>query len=204
VPKAKGSPIYAKAAKLDGEEKAIYLARGELDEDANAIVTNLKTLYWTKRKKVQKAQLGKLDPEQVKGLLARYDKEVQGWHAVLLGAIVENDCALFRKIADVLEQHKESGEHVDRSGNWHPWKAIADPAAQAALNLAMWDMVTKEDGARRTFSDFWDWISSIPENQKLWSRWKVNRVENLKGTYRATAKGIGIVFAADARGPKKR
>ncbi len=215
MPKAKTTPAFSKAAKMQGEEKAIYLARGELNPAANQLVLNVKHSYLAQLRakkhncfaspgryaeaapygldSVCELVLEDLDANE--RLIAGHKAEVDWCGHFLTQAILNQDSDLFRQIADVMNQHDGNGEHVNDEG-----RLSSRPTAALEHDIAVWTMLNPN----LPFAEFWKWLTNSPQWAPTYgTRKTAPRVKSAQTSVRKTAKGIGIVFAEDKKGPRQ-
>src|SRR5689334_16840471 len=107
MPKRKTDPSFAVAKELQGLEKILYLANGNLNRRASAIVDDVKTWARSKNEYLKKnPYTGSSTKEQRDALLESCEHEMEDAHGLIDAAILSNDGELFRLIAEVLDQHK--------------------------------------------------------------------------------------------------
>lgn len=224
MPKRKTDPVFAKAAKLKGFEKVRFLAEGDLDQTANEIVLTVKT--WTQNKALYRKENPYMDPHaepismekqremqdgpdyMLEKLIESCDREINDANQQINAAIMSNDSEMFRRIADVLDQHKMNLEHVApiEFGAW----LTRNPSHRLATEIAVWAWHIQEVGTASKapsqilrFPDLWDHLNTIPQLSASYRKMKYDQLKDAKKTVRRVAKQIGILLEKEKPGPRK-
>ncbi|MBC8008596.1 MAG: hypothetical protein H7067_00690 [Burkholderiales bacterium] len=125
--------------------------------------------------------------ERLRRALASIERDLDLARRVMEAAVLRNDAAYFRNLADVLEHHAACSGRA------------ADPMA---TEIATWAWLAEARGENLYFNAMWEYLMARPGLPPSYRGMTESGLKSAKVKVRKKAQEIGVVFAIEKRGPR--
>ena len=206
MPKRKADPLFSHAATLTGIDRALYLAQGNFDVTALDLVNDVKRLECrisNEQSATRGPGGGDVDEEWADFRAQSDARERLDLYFKLTKAILLNDSASLRKIADVLEEHASCETLVVEDtpvGILQQYYRM--PSHALAAEIANWAHLQESGKAPLTFEALWTHLSGFKDMQQFKGT-TAKRLKSAENTVRKIAREIGVKLDRAKPGPKR-